>query len=87
MEWARELGIQTYFCDPYASWQKGGVENSNGRLRRDLPRKTDLQELSSEEFDEIILTHNLKPRKCLHWISPLEALNQNSNDHRVTLQA
>ena len=30
-----------YFCDPYASWQKGGIENTNGRLRRELPRKTD----------------------------------------------
>ena len=42
MECARALGVQTYFCDPYASWQKDGVENSNRRLRRDLPRKTDL---------------------------------------------
>ncbi|MBL0317760.1 MAG: IS30 family transposase [Alphaproteobacteria bacterium] len=37
--WGKALDIKTFFCDPYASWQKGGVENTNGRLRRDLPRK------------------------------------------------
>ena len=34
----QELGIKVFFTDPYCSWQKGGVENTNGRLRRDLPR-------------------------------------------------
>ena len=86
-EWVQKLGLQTYFCDPYASWQKGGVENSNGRLRRDLPRKTDLHALTEEAFDEIILTHNLKPRKCLNWINPLEAFHQNLYNQSVALQA
>jgi IS30 family transposase len=27
------LNMATYFCDAYASWQKGGVENANGRIR------------------------------------------------------
>ena len=45
-----ELGVDTYFCDAYASWQKGGVENSNGRLRRDLPRKTDILSMAEEDF-------------------------------------
>src|SRR5918997_1666739 len=34
--------MATWFCDAYASWQKGAVENANGRLRRDLPRDLDL---------------------------------------------
>jgi len=38
-----QLGLPTAFCDPYASWQKGGVENSNGRLRGDLPRYLDIK--------------------------------------------
>ena len=36
------LGIETFFCDTHSPWQKGGVENAIGRLRRGLPRKTDL---------------------------------------------
>src|SRR5215510_5702466 len=36
------LAIKTFFCDPYAPWQKGGIENAIGRMRRFIPRKTDL---------------------------------------------
>jgi len=36
--WFKALGLPSFFCDPYASWQKGGVENTNGRLCRDFPR-------------------------------------------------
>jgi transposase, IS30 family len=41
------------------------MENANGRLRRDLPRDLDLDALGDAELQEIILTHNLTPRKCL----------------------
>jgi IS30 family transposase len=37
-----DLKIETFFCDPYAPWQKGGIENAIGRMRRFIPRKTDL---------------------------------------------
>jgi transposase, IS30 family len=35
---ASACAMTTWFCDAYASWPKGAVENANGRLRRDLPR-------------------------------------------------
>src|SRR5919202_3989048 len=66
--------MATLFCDPYASWQKGAVENANGRLRRDLPRDLDLDALSDAELQEIVLSHNLTPRKCLGFLTPLQAL-------------
>lgn len=72
-----ELGIPSFFCDPYASWQKGGVENTNGRLRRDMPRKTDIRKMAREEFDENILNYNTTPRKSLGWLTPQEAFNNN----------
>jgi len=34
----KKLKLQTWFCDAYTSWQKGGVNNTNGRIRRSLPR-------------------------------------------------
>lgn len=59
------LGIKTFFCDPHAPWQKGGVENAIGRLRRDLPRKTNLDSLSDEDLLQIARRYNHVPRKCL----------------------
>ena len=70
----KKLGIKTYFCDVYASWQKGGIENMNGRLRRDLPRKTDLLSMADEDLQQILFSHNLMPRKVLNGYSPLEVL-------------
>ncbi|MBU3655805.1 MAG: IS30 family transposase [Alphaproteobacteria bacterium] len=66
-----------YFCDPYASWQKRGIENTNGRLRRELPRKIDIKKISKGDYQETILNHNLTPRKSLNWLTPLEAFTQN----------
>ena len=55
------LSATTYFCDAYASWQKGGVENANGRIRRWLPRGTDLDEISEADIQEIAMTINPLP--------------------------
>lgn len=67
-------GMKTWFCDAYASWQKGGVENANGRLRRWLPRDIDLDALSESDIQEIVLTANLTPRKCLGYQTPFQAI-------------
>jgi IS30 family transposase len=69
-----QLRVPTYFCDVYASWQKGGIENQNGRFRRDLPRKTNLLALNDLDFEQIVISHNLMPRKVLGGLSPIEAL-------------
>ena len=66
--------MTTWFCDAYASWQKGGVENANGRLRRWLPRQIDIDKVSDEEIQDIILTANLTPRKCLGFKTPFQAI-------------
>ena len=66
------LGIETFFCDPHAPWQKGGVENAIGRLRRLLPRKTDLATLSDERFTALVRAYNNTPRKCLGYRTPAE---------------
>jgi IS30 family transposase len=73
------LNIKTYFCDAYASWQKGGVENANGRLRYWLPKGMDLEQVSHQDIDDIILSYNLTPRRCLNWKTPLQVLAQSNN--------
>ena len=67
------LACGTYFCDAYASWQKGAVENTNGRLRRWLPRGIDLDDLADDDCQDIALTLNTTPRKCLGYNTPIEA--------------
>ena len=67
-----ELGIETFFCDTHSPWQKGGVENAIGRLRRTLPRKTDLAALPEERFTQLLQAYNNTPRKCLGYKTPAE---------------
>jgi IS30 family transposase len=66
--------MTTWFCDAYASWQKGGIENANGGLRRWLPRQLYIDRTSDQEIQEIVLTTNLIPRKCLGFKTPFQAL-------------
>src|SRR5262249_18275092 len=66
--------MTTSFCDAYSSWQKGGVENANGRLRRWLPRQIDIDQMSDEEIQDIVITANLTPRKCLGFTTPFQAI-------------
>ena len=70
------LGIATYFCDPHAPWQKGGIENAIGRMRRFLPRRSDLAALDAISFTNLILQYNNTPRKCLDWKTPAEAFSK-----------
>jgi IS30 family transposase len=73
-----QLGIDTYFCDPHAPWQKGGVENAIARLRRQLPRKTDLATISARTLDKLLANYNATPRKCLGFKSPAEVFWNNT---------
>jgi IS30 family transposase len=69
------IGIDTYFCDPHAPWQKGGIENAIGRMRRFLPRSTDLATLARADLATLIAAYNNTPRKCLDWQTPAEAFS------------
>ena len=69
-------GIDTYFCDPFASWQKGGVENMNKLLRQYLPRSTNLHELSDEQPKAIQERLNNRPRKSLNYQTPNEVIQK-----------
>jgi IS30 family transposase len=70
------LGVETFFCDPHSPWQKGGVENSIGRLRRTLPRKTDLKLLTPDALKRHAQRLNDTPRKCLDFKTPAEAFSK-----------
>lgn len=71
----QDLGVATYFCNPHSPWQKGRVENFNGRLRRFIPKKYKGLPLSPQYLDDIQNKMNNTPRKFLKYRTPLEALN------------
>jgi IS30 family transposase len=70
------LAIDTFFCDPYAPWQKGGIENAIGRMRRFMPRKTDLATLPNSRFRNLVAAYNNTPRKCLDFRTPAETFSK-----------
>jgi IS30 family transposase len=71
------LGVAAYFCDPHSPWQRGTIENTNGILRRDMPRKTDITNYTARDIGEITWAVNSTPRKCLGYKTPAEAFIQN----------
>jgi len=71
----KEYGVKTYFCDPFASWQKGGVENANKLIRQYLPRSTDLSKLTDRDIYDIQEKLNDRPRKCLNYRTPNEVIH------------
>ena len=66
------LTDQTYFCKPYASWEKGGVENAKGILRRDVPKRSKQCDYTDEDITMIIDDINHTPRKSLGFFTPRE---------------
>lgn len=71
-----DFNIDTYFCDTYSSWQKGGVENINGLLRQYLPRKTNLADVTDEDIARIEQKLNDRPRKANNYLTPNEILEE-----------
>lgn len=74
---ADALDMKTYFCDTHAPWQKGGIENAIGRMRKILPRKTDLAAISQDQLYDLVRNYNHTPRKCLDFKSPAEVFLSN----------
>lgn len=62
----------SYFCQPYHSWEKGSIEQINGLIRRCLPKGTDFTRIHHTRIKEIEIALNNRPRKCLKFNTPLE---------------
>ena len=71
-------GIKVYFANPYASWERGTNENTNGLIRRFLPKKTDFKNVDRAQLKMIQNKLNNRPRKVLGYKTPLEVLELNS---------
>jgi transposase, IS30 family len=67
-----KTGLAIYFADPYAAWQRGLNENTNGLIRQYLPKGSDFRKISSEILSTVVKKLNHRPRKCLDYQTPHE---------------
>jgi len=67
-----DYDINTYHCNPYCSWQKGAVENTNKLIRRYFPRNRDPKTITDQEVYEVQEILNNRPRKSLGYKTPNE---------------
>jgi IS30 family transposase len=70
-----DFGMRSYFCEPYHSWEKGTVENTNGLIRRFIPKRAKLETIPNSRIQQIEHWLNDRPRKCLEFKTPREAFN------------
>lgn len=69
------LGMNSWFCEPYHSWEKGQVENTNGLIRRFIPKSTNLDDLSGDQIQKIEDWLNHRPKKVLNFRTPHEVFS------------
>lgn len=71
-----ETGTRSWFCDAQSPHQKGAVENTKRRIRRFLPRETDMRQMTDAEIRAITGRMNDTPRRCPGWRTPAETFAQ-----------
>ena len=72
---SKNLKLKMYFCHTYASWEKGTVENTNGRIRRYIPKGESLDPFTKQQIQALEERLNQTPRKCLNYLTPSQKMN------------
>jgi len=68
----KKAGLSIYFADPYAAWQRGLNENTNGLLRQYFPKGSNFKKVTDDDVAEAVKRLNNRPRKCLDYRTPSE---------------
>lgn len=68
----KNTGLDIYFAKPYAAWQRGANENTNGLLRQYFPKGSNFKKVSEKEVQAAVKRLNNRPRKCLNYRTPHE---------------
>jgi IS30 family transposase len=69
---ASDLETKIYFAHPYASWERGLNENTNGLIRQYFPKGRDLTTVTRHEINKAMDKLNHRPRKSLGYWTPFE---------------
>lgn len=77
-DFTKQTGIKVYFADPYASWQRGTNENTNGLIRRYFPKGTGFNKVTAKQLKYIQDKINNRPRKIIGYKTPNEIFNLNA---------
>lgn len=75
-EITKETGMAVFFCHAYHSWEKGTVENTNGRIRRFIPKGISMDTITDDQIKALEYQLNSTPRKCLQYLTPYEKMQQ-----------
>lgn len=78
------LNTKTYFAKPYASYQRGTVENLNGLIRQYFPKGTNFDHVTDAQIALVEHRLNTRPRKRLNWQTPQQVFDRSFN--RVALR-
>lgn len=84
---AAGLGVDIYFAAPYSAYQRGTNENTNGLIRRYLPKRTSFASLTQRQLDAIVDLLNNRPRKCLAYQTPNEVFLKQRATHLLALSS
>ena len=71
-EIGEKLRVEIYACNPYHSWEKGGVENMNKRIRRFIPKGSSVEFITQQYLNILETKLNSTPRKVLNYLTPFE---------------
>ena len=82
---AKTLSADIYFANPYASWERGLNENTNGLIRQYLPKFKRLDNITEKELKVIMDRLNHRPRKTLGFKTPHELFFQQTTQLTIAL--
>ena len=70
------LGVPVYFCHPYASWQKGTIENYNKQVRKYVPKGADISQYDAVYLASAAARLNSRFMSVIGYKTPQECLDE-----------
>jgi len=83
---SKRLNSSFFFTNPYSSWEKGLIENTNKLIRQYIPKKTNFDNINEQQIKKIQYKINNRPRKNLNFYSPKEIFFRNLQNNKVAFR-